>query len=112
MNRYLTGLLGILLALSLASPAWALTLDEARASGRVGETLSGYLAARSQDAETLALVARVNQGRAQTTRLWRRAMASVVRVWRVWPVRSWSHAPRVGSTSKGSMDCGCVSPKP
>ncbi|WP_205438192.1 YdbL family protein [Edwardsiella tarda] len=66
MNRYLTGLLGILLALSLASPAWALTLDEARTSGRVGETLSGYLAARSQDAETLALVARVNQGRAQS----------------------------------------------
>ena len=65
MNRYLAGLLGILLALSLASPAWAMTLDEARASGRVGETLAGYLAARSQDSATLALVARVNQGRAQ-----------------------------------------------
>ncbi|AOV96975.1 amine metabolic protein ydbL [Edwardsiella hoshinae] len=65
MNRYLAGLLGILLALSLVSPAWALTLDEARASGRVGETLAGYLAARSQDSATLALVARVNQGRAQ-----------------------------------------------
>lgn len=52
----------LLLAL-LAGPAHALTLDEARQQGRVGETLSGYLAARQQDEVTLALVSRINEGR-------------------------------------------------
>ncbi|WP_312757063.1 YdbL family protein [Pantoea brenneri] len=55
----------LLLALVMAQPAWALTLDEARQSGRVGETLSGYLAARAQDSETLALTERINAGRQQ-----------------------------------------------
>lgn len=55
----------LLLALTMAQPAWALTLDQARKSGRVGETLSGYLAARTQDPETLALVQRINAGRQQ-----------------------------------------------
>ncbi|UCQ59173.1 YdbL family protein [Edwardsiella piscicida] len=64
MKRYRILLFCAALALSL--PPRAVTLDEARASGRVGETLSGYLAARSQDAETLALVARVNRGRAES----------------------------------------------
>ena len=36
----------LFLALTMAQPAWALTLDQARQSGRAGETLSGYLAAR------------------------------------------------------------------
>jgi len=31
----------------------------------VGETLSGYIAARQQDDETLALVKRINDGRSQ-----------------------------------------------
>ena len=48
-----------------AWPALALTLTEARQQGRVGETFSGYLAARQADAETRALVAQVNQGRQQ-----------------------------------------------
>lgn len=52
------------LALLLATgTAQALTLDEARQQGRVGETLSGYIAARQQDETTLALVSRINQGR-------------------------------------------------
>lgn len=60
------GWVKLCLLLALASPAaMALTLDEAREQGRVGETLNGYLAPRQQDAETLALVARINQGREQ-----------------------------------------------
>jgi len=55
----------LFIALVMAQPAWALTLDQARQSGRAGETLSGYLAARAQDSETLALVERINAGRQQ-----------------------------------------------
>jgi uncharacterized protein len=57
--------MALLLALLLVPSAWALTLDEARQQGRVGETLSGYVAARQQDDETLALVKRINDGRMQ-----------------------------------------------
>jgi uncharacterized protein len=57
--------MALLLALLLVPSAWALTLDEARQLGRVGETLSGYVAARQQDDETLALVKRINDGRMQ-----------------------------------------------
>lgn len=52
---------GILLLLSV--PLQALTLDEARRSGQVGETLSGYVAAVVQDSETQALVKRINAAR-------------------------------------------------
>lgn len=55
----------LLLALMMMQPAWALTLDQARQSGLVGETLSGYLAARAGDSETRALVQRINAGRHQ-----------------------------------------------
>ncbi|BAK11415.1 putative secreted protein YdbL [Pantoea ananatis AJ13355] len=55
--------LALLLATTMSQPAWALTLDEARQSGRVGETLCGYIAPRSDDSETLALVKRINDGR-------------------------------------------------
>jgi uncharacterized protein YdbL (DUF1318 family) len=55
----------LLLALTLSQPALALTLNEAREQGRVGETLNGYLGAVKQDAETLALVAKINASRAQ-----------------------------------------------
>lgn len=58
-----TGIVLLLCWLWLPPSAWALTLDEARQQGRVGETLSGYIAARQQDAETLALVKRINDGR-------------------------------------------------
>ncbi|MCT6591623.1 YdbL family protein [Pantoea dispersa] len=57
--------IALLLAFLLAPSAWALTLDQARQQGRVGETLSGYIAARHQDDETLALVKRINDGRSQ-----------------------------------------------
>ncbi|OON41160.1 hypothetical protein BTJ39_04110 [Izhakiella australiensis] len=57
---------GWLLALIIISPAsQALTLAEARSSGRAGETLNGYLAARQNDRETQELVNRVNAGRQQ-----------------------------------------------
>lgn len=57
--------IALLLAFLLVPSAWALTLDQARQQGRVGETLSGYIAARQQDEETLALVKRINDGRSQ-----------------------------------------------
>lgn len=53
----------ILLTLGLCAQASALTLNEARSQGRVGETLDGYLAPEAQDRETLALVAQINQAR-------------------------------------------------
>ncbi len=53
----------ILLTLGLCALASALTLNEARSQGRVGETLDGYLAPVAQDRETLALVAQINQAR-------------------------------------------------
>lgn len=53
-----------LILLLLFSPlALALTLDEARQQGRVGETLYGYIAPLKQDSETLALVTRINDAR-------------------------------------------------
>lgn len=56
---------GLLALLLLAPSAFGLTLNEARSSGRAGETLSGYLAARQADAETEALVKQINSGRQQ-----------------------------------------------
>ncbi|EYD86075.1 hypothetical protein AC26_1074 [Escherichia coli 1-176-05_S3_C2] len=41
----------------------ALTLNEARSQGRVGETLNGYLVALETDAETQALVRDINEAR-------------------------------------------------
>ncbi|EBO9257507.1 DUF1318 domain-containing protein [Salmonella enterica subsp. salamae] len=53
-----------MLTLSLLTPSvWALTLDEARSQGRVGETLNGYLAALKNDAETQKLVLDINRAR-------------------------------------------------
>ncbi|MCI4024619.1 YdbL family protein [Salmonella enterica subsp. enterica serovar Heidelberg] len=52
------------LTLSLLTPSvWALTLDEARTQGRVGETLNGYLVALKNDAETQKLVLDINHDR-------------------------------------------------
>lgn len=57
-------LAAILVALSfITSNAWALTLNEARTQGRVGETLNGYLVALQTDAETQALVSEINKAR-------------------------------------------------
>ncbi|BDI36178.1 hypothetical protein EsCd1HHP049_01773 [Escherichia sp. HH154_1D] len=41
----------------------ALTLDEARIQGRVGETFNGYLVALKTDAETEKLVTEINDAR-------------------------------------------------
>lgn len=48
-----------------SSMAMALTLDEAKTQGRLGETLSGYVAPVKQDAQTLELVSRINNGRSE-----------------------------------------------
>lgn len=63
MRKYFTL---ILLTLGLCAPAFALTLNGARTEGRVGETLSGYIAPRSQDRETLALVEQINKARTES----------------------------------------------
>ena len=47
----------------MSSSAMALTLNEARSQGRVGETLNGYLVALQTDAETQALVKDINEAR-------------------------------------------------
>ncbi|KAA5945264.1 DUF1318 domain-containing protein [Enterobacter cloacae] len=56
----------MLLALGMNVQAATLTLNEARAQGRVGETLSGYLAPVKQDPETLALVSHINAARTES----------------------------------------------
>lgn len=63
MKKYYLWLLGAGWLFSTA--VQALTLDEAKQQGRVGETLSGYIAPVKQDAETQALVKRINAGRAE-----------------------------------------------
>lgn len=50
----------------LSQSVQALTLDEARSQGRVGETLNGYLAPRDQDKDTLALVKKINDARSES----------------------------------------------
>ncbi len=56
----------LILALGFSVQAAALTLNDARTQGRVGETLSGYIAPVAQDADTLALVNRINAARAES----------------------------------------------
>lgn len=57
---------GVLLASMLfSSQLLALTLSEARQQGRVGETLSGFVAPIKQDKETLELVKRINEARSE-----------------------------------------------
>lgn len=58
-----TLLLTTLILSLLSGNALALTLNEARMQGRVGETLNGYLVALKEDAETLTLVKEINQAR-------------------------------------------------
>lgn len=61
MKKYLM-LWGLMLSL-LTPSVWALTLEEARMQGRVGETLNGYLVALKNDAETQKLVLEINLAR-------------------------------------------------
>lgn len=51
--------------LLIGSQALALTLNEAKQQGVVGETLSGYLAPVRQDAESIAFATRINDARKQ-----------------------------------------------
>jgi uncharacterized protein YdbL (DUF1318 family) len=64
INSKLTLLFGLLLALG-ANVALALTLDEAKAQGLVGEKVDGYVAAvtASPNAEVQQLVSTTNNGR-------------------------------------------------
>ncbi|WP_371975081.1 YdbL family protein [Lelliottia nimipressuralis] len=55
-----------LLALGMSAQAQAITLNEARAQGLVGETLSGYIAPLRQDKQTLALVNEINAARTES----------------------------------------------
>ncbi len=59
--------LGILFSaiMLLATPAYALDLHQARATGLVGERLDGYVAARKDTPEVQALVNEVNAKRKQ-----------------------------------------------
>ncbi|MCP3672168.1 MAG: YdbL family protein [Gammaproteobacteria bacterium] len=52
-----------LLMLLIASPAFALSLDQAKQQGLVGETASGYLAARKTSSAANALVTSINAKR-------------------------------------------------
>lgn len=52
-------------SLLFSTGVFALTLEQAKQQGRVGETLSGYLAPVKKDAETLALVEQINIARAE-----------------------------------------------
>jgi uncharacterized protein YdbL (DUF1318 family) len=57
---------GVLLAsMMFSSQVLALTLSEARQQGRVGETLSGFIAPIKQDKETLELVKTINEARSE-----------------------------------------------
>lgn len=61
--RFVTTL--TLMALLVALPAWALSLQEARSSGMVGEKLDGYVAALKNTPEVSSLVTEVNARRKQ-----------------------------------------------
>lgn len=61
MKKQLT--VAILLLSMLSANAFALTLNEARTQGRVGETLNGYLVALTDDSQTQALVSDINKAR-------------------------------------------------
>ncbi|HDL8055936.1 YdbL family protein [Yersinia enterocolitica] len=63
--RVLLGCIILSGSLVFSSGAFALTLEQAKQQGRVGETLSGYLAPVKKDAETLALVEQINIARAE-----------------------------------------------
>ena len=63
--RMILGCIVLSGSLLFSTGALALTLDQAKQQGRVGETLSGYLAPVKKDAETLALVEQINIARAE-----------------------------------------------
>ncbi len=64
-GRFAISLLLLLGGLLCAGPLWALTLDEAKAKGMVGEKPNGYLGAVSGGGDVQALVNDINQKRRQ-----------------------------------------------
>jgi uncharacterized protein YdbL (DUF1318 family) len=58
-------LLGLILSVSLSSLALAITLDEAKAQGLVGEKVDGYISAvgNSPSTDVQALITSTNDGR-------------------------------------------------
>lgn len=56
-------LTGLALSLTMALPAFALELDEAKAAGLVGETNMGYIAAVKPSPEVDALIISINSQR-------------------------------------------------
>lgn len=65
-GRLLCGLTALSLAVMPAvSPAWALSLEEAKAHGLVGETPSGYLDVVQQSPEATAVANDINAQRKQ-----------------------------------------------
>lgn len=62
MKRFLVQCLVLFLA---ASPAWALSLEEAKQRGLVGETPSGYLEAVAPSSEAQQLVVEINAKRTE-----------------------------------------------
>ncbi|HEI6964250.1 TPA: YdbL family protein [Yersinia enterocolitica] len=63
--RAILGCMILSVSLLFSSMAFALSLEQAKQQGRVGETLSGYLAPVKKDPETLALVEQINIARAE-----------------------------------------------
>ena len=59
------GLMLLASGLLFCSQAFALTLNEAKQQGRVGETLSGYLAPLKQDTDSVGLASKINDARKQ-----------------------------------------------
>lgn len=97
------------LTLSLLTPSvWALTLDEARTQGRVGETLNGYLVALKNDAETQKLVLDINHARrASYQQLADSNHLSVDEVAKM-QGKNWLSAPGRENMSRELMANGCV----
>ena len=64
--RMTIGAVFVALCVGTGVPAWALSLDEAKAKGQVGEKASGYLGAvTGENADVQALVSDINQKRRQ-----------------------------------------------
>ena len=63
MNRLFKRMSVLLVALTIALPAWALSLQDAKSQGKVGEMPNGYLGAIERSAEVITLVKDVNNRR-------------------------------------------------
>lgn len=87
-------------SLVFSSGAFALTLEQAKQQGRVGETLSGYLAPVKKDAETLALVEQINIARAEKYQ-------EVAQKKLSWRGKSWLTVRRQGNMCAELTASGC-----